>query len=172
MGAMDTAARKAFLYRRTLAEAKGFGLEIVAEHSSADKPWGAYLRVAEGSLPAFYAAYWEGVEVPELKPGLRLDPKLLIVEPGARLSLQYHHRRGEHWRVLDGPVKVVTGTGEHDLTETVGQPGDVLRIPQGQWHRLVGMETWGRVAEIWEHTDQAAPSGEDDIVRVQDDFGR
>jgi mannose-6-phosphate isomerase len=163
---------KALLYRRAKAEAAGFGLQIDEFQSSADKPWGAYLRVAETSLPEFYKAYWEGVDVPEPKPGLKLDPKILIVAPGARLSLQYHHRRGEHWRVLDGPVKIVMGDDGATLHEIVAAPGEVLRIPQGKWHRLAGLDTWGRIAEIWEHTDGNHPSGEEDIVRVQDDYGR
>lgn len=169
---MDLNHQKELLYSRAQAEARGFGLDLIAEHSSPDKPWGAYLRVAESSLPQFYSAYWAGVEVPQLAPGLKLDPKILIVAPGARLSLQYHHRRGEHWRVLDGPVKIVIGEDGASLREITAGPGEVLRIPQGQWHRLVGLDVWGRIAEIWEHTDPANPSGEEDIVRVQDDYGR
>ena len=41
-----------------------------------------------------------------------------------------------------------------------------------QRHRLIGLDGWGIVAEIWRHTDAENPSDEDDIVRVQDDFGR
>jgi mannose-6-phosphate isomerase-like protein (cupin superfamily) len=163
---------KALLYRRAVAEATGFGLRVDHSNSSADKPWGAYLRIAEESLPQFYDCYWKGVDVPQPAPGLRLDPKILIVSPGARLSLQYHHRRGEHWRVLDGPVQVDLGEDGATLHEIEAGPGEVLRIPQGKWHRLVGLKTWGRIAEIWEHTDPANPSGEEDIVRVQDDYGR
>lgn len=163
---------KALFFERATAEARGFGMTIVAEHSCGDKPWGAYLRIAEESLPAFYEAYWSDIVVPQPQPGQKLDPKVLLVAPGARLSLQYHFRRGEHWRCLDGPVKVVLGEDENSLREIILQPGEVVRIPQGQWHRLVGLETWGRVAEIWEHTDPAQPSSEDDIVRVQDDYGR
>jgi mannose-6-phosphate isomerase len=169
---LELKQQKELLYKRAQAEARGFGLEIVEEYSSPDKPWGAYLRVAESSLPQFYEAYWNGVPVPSPAAGLRLDPKILIVAPGARLSLQYHHRRGEHWRVLDGPVKVVIGDDGATVQEVTAGPGQVLRIPQGKWHRLVGTDVWGRVAEIWEHTDPANPSGEDDIVRVQDDYGR
>jgi len=169
---VDGKQQKQFIYDRTQAEARGFGLEIVQEHSSADKPWGGYLRIAESSLPRFYAAYWQGVDVPQPAGGQHLDPKILIVAPGARLSLQYHHRRSEHWRVLDGPVKIVKGDDGATLQEIVSQPGDVVRIPQGQWHRLVGLDTWGRVAEIWEHTDATQPTDENDIVRVQDDYGR
>ncbi|MGI8904941.1 MAG: phosphoheptose isomerase [Candidatus Sumerlaeaceae bacterium] len=169
---MNPTDQKALLYRRALAEARGFGLDIDESQSSADKPWGAYIRIAESSLPKFYEAYWTGVDVPQPEPGLKLDPKILLVAPGARLSLQYHHRRGEHWRVLDGPVKVVRGPDNSSLEEILATAGEVIRIPQGKWHRLVGMETWGRIAEIWQHTDPASPSGEDDIVRVEDDYGR
>ncbi len=172
MSATAVADVKSLCYSRACAEVRGLGLAVVEEHSSADKPWGAYLRIAEESLAGFYEAYWSGVDVPAPRAGMKLDPKILIVAPGARLSLQYHHRRGEHWRCLDGPIKVVVGDNEESLREIVVGPGEVVRIPQGQWHRLVGMDTWGRVAEIWEHTDPAAPSGEDDIVRVQDDYGR
>ena len=50
--------------------------------------------------------------------------------------------------------------------------GDVIRLSKGQRHRLVGLDTWGIIAEIWQHTDPSNPSDEDDIVRVEDDFGR
>ncbi|HZI23492.1 MAG TPA: phosphoheptose isomerase, partial [Chryseolinea sp.] len=50
--------------------------------------------------------------------------------------------------------------------------GEIIRLKQGQRHRLVGLDGWGMIAEIWQHTDASKPSDEDDIVRVQDDFGR
>ena len=50
--------------------------------------------------------------------------------------------------------------------------GDIIQLKQGERHRLLGTESWGIIAEIWRHTDAANPSNEDDIVRVQDDFGR
>jgi hypothetical protein len=50
--------------------------------------------------------------------------------------------------------------------------GEIIRLKQGQRHRLVGLNGWGMIAEIWQHTDASQPSDEDDIVRVQDDFGR
>ena len=52
------------------------------------------------------------------------------------------------------------------------QTGEVIRLEKGQRHRLVGLDGWGMIAEIWQHTDPAKPSDENDIVRVQDDFGR
>ena len=47
-----------------------------------------------------------------------------------------------------------------------------IQLKQGERHRLVGLDNWGIVAEIWQHTDAANPSDEEDIIRVQDDFGR
>jgi hypothetical protein len=50
--------------------------------------------------------------------------------------------------------------------------GDQLILKQGERHRLIGLENYSVVAEIWQHTDVNDPSDEDDIIRVQDDFGR
>ena len=50
--------------------------------------------------------------------------------------------------------------------------GNIVQLKQGERHRLIGLNGWGIVAEIWQHTDADNPSNEDDIVRVQDDFGR
>jgi len=52
------------------------------------------------------------------------------------------------------------------------EPGDSVELKQGERHRLIGLDQWGIVAEIWRHTDIENPSDEDDIVRLQDDFGR
>jgi mannose-6-phosphate isomerase len=49
--------------------------------------------------------------------------------------------------------------------------GDQVRLVQGERHRLIGLEDFGIVAEIWQHTE-VIPSDEKDIVRVQDDFSR
>ena len=47
-----------------------------------------------------------------------------------------------------------------------------LTLKKGERHRLIGLSEWGIIAEIWQHTDAENPSNEDDIVRLQDDFGR
>jgi mannose-6-phosphate isomerase len=52
------------------------------------------------------------------------------------------------------------------------EPGALIVLKQGERHRLVGLDGWGVIAEIWQHTHATHPSDEDDIVRVQDDFGR
>ena len=48
--------------------------------------------------------------------------------------------------------------------------GEILK--KGERHRLSGLDSWGIVAEIWQHTDAESPSNEDDIVRLEDDFNR
>ena len=50
--------------------------------------------------------------------------------------------------------------------------GDQIVLQQGERHRLIGLNEASVVAEIWQHTDANHPSDEDDIIRVQDDFGR
>jgi mannose-6-phosphate isomerase-like protein (cupin superfamily) len=110
--------------------------------------------------------------VEELRIAGQLSPKMLLVAPQARLSWQYHHRRAEIWQVVQGPVGVATSD-----TDAAGQvqsyaPGNQLILRQGERHRLVGLAGWGVVAEIWQHTDAGHPADEEDIVRVQDDFGR
>ena len=160
------------MFRRSICEARGFGMEVDEPLSDCTRPWGAFIRIKESSFDAFARAYWDGIEIPNPTARMKLDPKILIVAPGKRLSLQYHHRRQEHWRVMDGPVKIVMGPDGSRLEEKTYQPGDVLRIPCGAWHRLVGCDCWGRIAEIWHHEDPTNPSDESDIERPQDDFGR
>jgi len=157
------------VFNRALAEAKGFGLEIVETDFS--RPWGGFLRFSENSLPAFIGAYWQGVDTGKSQG--RRDPKVLLVAPAQRLSLQLHHRRSELWRVLDGPVLVVHGKDREHLTQEVLYTGDVVRLACGELHRLVGaLDSWGRVAEIWEHIDASRLSDESDIERIEDDYAR
>ncbi len=156
-------------FRRIVAEARGFGLETADQDFN--RPWGGFLRFAEESLDRFFDAYWSGVHTGK-KHGRR-DPKVLVVAPAQRLSLQLHHRRSELWRVLDGPVLVVHGPDRDNLVSDILYPGDVIHIPCGHVHRLGGaLTSWGRVAEIWEHVDPDNLSDEDDIERLSDDYSR
>ncbi|MBP6963330.1 MAG: phosphoheptose isomerase [Armatimonadetes bacterium] len=157
------------VFDRILAETRGFGLEIADRDFG--RPWGGFLRFTEESLGAFFKAYWKGADTG--KHAGRRDPKVLIVAPAQRLSLQLHHRRSELWRVLDGPVMVIHGPDRENLAADVLYPGEVISIPCGHMHRLAGaLDSWGRVAEIWQHEDPSNLSDESDIVRVQDDYSR
>jgi mannose-6-phosphate isomerase-like protein (cupin superfamily) len=95
-----------------------------------------------------------------------------VVEPGKRLSWQYHHRRAEIWKVIKGTVGVVTSDTDEEKEVKKHEVGSLIKLQKGERHRLVGLDDWGVLAEIWQHTDTDNPSDENDIVRVQDDFGR
>jgi len=94
------------------------------------------------------------------------------VAPGTRLSWQYHHRRSEIWRVLSGRVGVVRSLTDEEGPLMELAEGDQVRLAVEERHRLVGLDGWGILAEIWRHEDAANPSNEDDIVRVSDAYGR
>jgi mannose-6-phosphate isomerase len=104
--------------------------------------------------------------------GNKLSPKILVVAPQQRLSWQYHSRRAEIWRVVQGEIGVVLSETDEQTELNFFEPGDVIVLNKGQRHRLVGLNDWGVVAEIWQHTDPEHPSDESDIIRLQDDFGR
>jgi mannose-6-phosphate isomerase-like protein (cupin superfamily) len=101
-----------------------------------------------------------------------LSPKILVVAPGKRLSWQYHHRRAEIWRVIQGQAGVKRSPNDSEEELEILNVGDTITLQQGERHRLIGLDEYAVIAEIWQHTDANHPSDEDDIVRVQDDFGR
>ena len=107
-----------------------------------------------------------------LKIGGKLSPKILIVKPNARLSWQYHHRRVEIWRVFKGECGIIRSDTDKENEMKIYNEGDQIKLKQGERHRLIGLEDYCLVAEIWQHTDKDNPSNEEDIVRVQDDLGR
>jgi len=157
------------VFKRIIAETKGFGLEI--EEKDFSRPWGGFVRFTEDSFERFLTAYWEGVDVP--KVSAKRDPKILMAAPHQRLSLQRHRRRSEQWRCIDGPAEVLVGENPDDLESHRIASGETIQIPCGHAHRLVAPgDYWVRVAEIWEHVDPETPSDEDDIERLQDDYGR
>lgn len=147
---------------------KGFSID----KQDQTRPWGGFFVIDEAQAQQFADAYFDGMAVDELKISGKLSPKILIVAPEKRLSWQYHHRRAEIWKVLDGQVGVVTSDTDEEGELEVFEPGSLITLKQGERHRLVGLSNWGVLAEIWQHTDKDNPSNEDDIVRVQDDFGR
>jgi mannose-6-phosphate isomerase len=137
-----------------------------------ERPWGGFFVIDEDQAKQFADILFANIDLSSLKISGKLSPKILVVEPEKKLSWQYHHRRAEIWRVVSGPVGVVTSFDdeENEIRELV--VGEEIRLKQGERHRLVGLSNWGVLAEIWQHTDVNNPSDENDIVRVQDDFGR
>lgn len=108
-----------------------------------ERPWGWYETVSE-------------------VPGNKV--KRIRVHPGGKLSLQKHHQRAEHWVVVLGQAQVTVGESVMDLV-----PGQHIDIAVGQLHRLVNLTP--DPVEIIE-VQFGDYLGEDDIVRLQDDYER
>jgi mannose-6-phosphate isomerase len=140
--------------------------------TNTNKPWGGFFVLNENEAEKFGKLFFPDIQIDSLKIGGKLSPKILMVQPGKRLSWQYHLRRAEIWKLVSGVAGIVTSESDNEGPLRNLKVGEVIRLNQGQRHRLVGLTGWGMIAEIWQHTDPNNPSDEDDIVRVQDDFGR
>ena len=136
------------------------------------RPWGGFFVIEENEAEKFIDLYFSGFKKEELNISGKLSPKILIVGPEKRLSWQYHNRRAEIWKLIGGRAAVATSDTDEEKEVKHLNIGDIIQLKQGERHRLVGLDTWGIVAEIWCHTDAENPSDEEDIVRLQDDFGR
>ncbi len=90
--------------------------------------------------------------------------KRIVVYPGKRLSLQSHRRRCEHWSIVQGK-----GVITRDHEEIRGEPGDSVDIPIGAVHR---MRNIGDNELVFIEVQRGDYFGEDDIIRIHDDFGR
>jgi mannose-1-phosphate guanylyltransferase/mannose-6-phosphate isomerase len=99
-----------------------------------------------------------------LHNGHRVQVKHIMVRPGAKLSLQMHHHRAEHWVVVQGTAKIVRGNDELVLTEDQS-----TYIPLGTPHRL---ENPGKIPLHVIEVQSGSYLGEDDIVRFEDHYGR
>jgi mannose-1-phosphate guanylyltransferase / mannose-6-phosphate isomerase len=112
-------------------------------HARVHRPWGFYESIEAGD---------------------RYQVKHLMVKPGASLSLQKHHHRAEHWVVVRGTARVTVGDKEMLISEN-----ESTYIPLGTLHRL---ENPGKVPLSIIEVQSGAYLGEDDIVRVEDRYGR
>ncbi|MBS1496022.1 MAG: phosphoheptose isomerase [Bacteroidetes bacterium] len=136
------------------------------------RPWGGFLVIDEEDAEKFIQVFFPHLTKDILSISGKLSPKILIVAPQKRLSWQYHHRRAEIWKLIGGEAGVVTSDNDTEKESRHLNINDIVELKQGERHRLIGLNNWGVLAEIWRHTDAQHPSDEDDIVRVQDDFGR
>jgi len=147
-------------------------LEFNVVSKDFNRPWGGFLVIDETQAQDFSNKFFEGLDVNTLKIGGKLSPKILIVKPNARLSWQYHNRRAEIWQVYKGTAGIIRSDSDEENEMKEYNEGDQIVLQQGERHRLIGLDDYSVVAEIWQHTDADHPSDEDDIIRVQDDFGR
>ncbi|MEI7471586.1 MAG: hypothetical protein WCJ85_04965 [Chitinophagaceae bacterium] len=145
-------------------------LKFIKEDSS--RPWGGFFVLDESETDRFIELYFPTLKKRGLTTPAKLSPKLLIVAPGKRLSWQYHHRRSELWKLIGGTAGIITSNNDTENDQRLIMPDETIHLEEGERHRLIGLDNWGIVAEIWQHSDASNPSDEEDIVRVQDDFGR
>ena len=149
---------------------KSLGLRISAKDET--RPWGGFFVLDELQSELFIQTFFPHLSLSDFKGFSKLSPKILLVAPNKRLSWQYHFRRSEIWKVIGGNAGIVISETDDESPQQALPIGSIVELAQGQRHRLVGVDEWGIVAEIWKHTDAENPSDENDIVRVQDDFGR
>ena len=151
-------------------EIKSFGFEIISKDF--DRPWGGFLVISEEQAQEFADKFFDGIDIKNIKIGGKLSPKILVVKPNSKLSWQYHHRRAEIWKVFKGKVGVSRSFDDNEKPLKKLIIGDQIELKKGERHRLIGLDDFAVIAEIWQHTDQENPSNENDIIRLSDDYGR
>ena len=156
-------------YKSVKKELESLGFNIT--DSDLQRPWGAFFYIDENQAQDFSDHFFGGLDINTLKIEGKLSPKILMVKPNVKLSWQYHNRRAEIWQIYKGVVGIIQSKTDLENPMETFNPGDQIKLEQGTRHRLVGLDDYGVVAEIWQHTD-SIPSDEEDIIRVQDDFGR
>ena len=151
-------------------EIKELGFKIIEKDF--ERPWGGFLVINENQSQDFANQFFDGIDVESLKLGGKLSPKILIVKPNLKLSWQYHHRRAEIWKVFKGEVGVSRSFDDNEKPLKKLIIGDQIKLKKGERHRLIGLDNFAVIAEIWQHTDIDNPSDENDIIRLSDDYGR
>ena len=151
-------------------EVEDLGFKILSKDFN--RPWGGFLVIDENQSQEFSNTFFSGIDVNTLKISGKLSPKILIVKPHSKLSWQYHYRRAEIWRVYKGKVAVSRSMNDIQNPKTILNEKDQITLKQGERHRLIGLDDYAVISEIWQHTDPGNPSNEDDIVRISDDYGR
>lgn len=124
-------------------KAKPDTIGITEIHRTAYRPWGGYSSVLNGA---------------------RFQVKRLFVKPGKKLSLQKHHHRAEHWVVVSGTAEVTVDGKVTMLTENQS-----IYLPLGCVHRLANP---GKILLELIEVQTGSYLGEDDIIRIEDEFGR
>ncbi|ODU59827.1 MAG: mannose-1-phosphate guanylyltransferase/mannose-6-phosphate isomerase [Comamonadaceae bacterium SCN 68-20] len=135
--------RKTQDVKKIVAELKAQQRPLAFTHRKVHRPWGWYDSIDSGE---------------------RFQVKRIVVKPGAKLSLQMHHHRAEHWTVVRGTAEVTNGEKTFLLAEN-----ESTFIPLGHTHRLANP---GKVPLEIIEVQSGSYLGEDDIVRFEDTYGR
>jgi len=106
---------------------------------------------------------WGSYQTLSIEPG-KYQVKTIKVLPGQKLSLQYHYKRSEHWIVVKGTIIAQVGEDFHTIN-----PNGSIYIPKGVKHRIINDSE--EISELIE-VQVGKYLGEDDIVRIEDFYGR
>ncbi len=129
--------------KKVVERLKAAGRPEAVAHNRTYRPWGFYERLISGD---------------------RYQVKRIVVTPGGQLSLQSHYHRAEHWVVVNGTARVT-----RDQESLILRENESIYLPLGCMHRL---ENPGRIPLTLIEVQSGAYLGEDDIVRVDDSYGR
>ncbi|MEH2483737.1 mannose-1-phosphate guanylyltransferase/mannose-6-phosphate isomerase [Nitrobacteraceae bacterium AZCC 2146] len=129
--------------KRLVAKLKVVAPNVTEDHLKVHRPWGSYQSLDNGD---------------------RHQVKRIVVKAGGRLSLQMHHHRSEHWIVVRGTARVTV----NDLVKIVHE-NESIYIPIGATHRL---ENPGKILLELIEVQTGSYLGEDDIIRIEDDYRR
>ena len=157
-------------FKKIENEIIGKGFKIISKDF--ERPWGGFLVIDESQAQDFANTFFDGIDIETLKIGGKLSPKILIVSPDSKLSWQYHHRRAEVWRVFKGKVGISKSFDNIEKPVKILNEKDQIKLKKGERHRLIALDDYAVISEIWQHTDHDHPSDENDIVRISDDYGR
>ncbi|HWP26655.1 MAG TPA: mannose-1-phosphate guanylyltransferase/mannose-6-phosphate isomerase [Xanthobacteraceae bacterium] len=129
--------------KKLIAKLKAVAPKVAEEHLKVHRPWGSYQSLDEGN---------------------RYQVKRIVVKAGGRLSLQMHYHRAEHWVIVRGTARVTVGDQVKTLHEN-----ESIYIPIGSRHRL---ENPGKIDLELIEVQTGSYLGEDDIIRIEDDYRR
>jgi mannose-1-phosphate guanylyltransferase / mannose-6-phosphate isomerase len=135
--------KDAYILKRLVAKLKTIAPQVTEDHLKVHRPWGSYQSIDNGD---------------------RHQVKRIVVKPGGRLSLQKHHHRSEHWIVVRGTARATV----NDQIQTVHE-NESIYIPVGAMHRL---ENPGKIPLELIEVQTGSYLGEDDIIRIEDDYRR
>jgi mannose-1-phosphate guanylyltransferase/mannose-6-phosphate isomerase len=129
--------------KKVVDRLKAAGRHQAVAHNRTYRPWGFYESLIQGE---------------------RFQVKRIVVSPGGKLSLQSHFHRAEHWVVVNGTARVT-----RDAETLILRENESVYLPLGCVHR---MENPGKIPLTLIEVQSGAYLGEDDIVRIEDTYGR
>lgn len=104
--------------------------------------------IDESQAATFATKFFPQLEMAQIQITNKLIPKILVVAPNKLLSWQFHYRRSEIWKVVAGIIGVKTSNTDEELEIQQLSPGNFIQLDKGERHRLIGLDSWGIVAEM------------------------